>query len=55
MVLAKGYGGHLPTIDKVLEDMREVMTALRARPAGAFIQRIYDDHRRPPARPAAHG
>ena len=35
MVLADGYGGHLPTIDKVPPEMKPVMTALRARPAGA--------------------
>ena len=47
MVLAKGYGGHLPTIDKVPPEMSSVMNELRARPAGAFIQRIYDEHRLP--------
>lgn len=51
MVLAKGYGGHLPTIDQVPPEMQAVMTALRARPAGAFIQRLYDQHRLPPAAP----
>lgn len=50
MVLADGYGGHLPTIDKVPPDMRTVIADLRGRPAGAFIQRIYDEHRL--ARPA---
>jgi len=45
MVLANGYGGHLPTIDKVPQDMQAVMNALRARPAGAFIQRLYDEYR----------
>lgn len=47
MVLANGYGGHLPTIDKVPPEMSSVMNELRARPAGAFIQRIYDEHRLP--------
>ena len=46
MVLAKGYGGHLPTIDEVPAHMRTVMEGLRARPAGAFVQRMYDEHRR---------
>lgn len=45
MVLATGYGGHLPTIDKVPQDMQVIMKALRARPAGAFIQRLYDEYR----------
>lgn len=49
MVLAKGYGGHLPTIDKVPPEMKDVMEELRARPAGKFIQRIYDNHRKPAA------
>ncbi len=52
MVLADGYGGHLPTLDKVPPEMRSVIMELRARPAGAFIQRIYDEHRlKAPARP----
>lgn len=45
MVLARGYGGHLPSIDAVTPSMRQVIRALRARPAGAFIQRLYDCHR----------
>jgi len=45
MVLADGYGGYLPAIDKVPADMQTVMRALRARPAGAFIQRMYDAYR----------
>lgn len=45
MVLANGYGGHLPTIDKVPPEMSSVISVLRARPAGAYIQRIYDEHR----------
>lgn len=54
MVLADGYGGHLPMIDKVPPDMQKVMYALRERPAGKYIQRIYDDHRaKSPA--ASHG
>ena len=45
MVLADGYGGHLPSIDEVPPDMHEVVASLRARPAGKFIQRIYDEDR----------
>ena len=47
MVLADGYGGHLPSIDKVPEAMRHIMLELRARPAGAYVQRLYDDYRLP--------
>ncbi len=51
MVLANGYGGHLPTIDKVPPEMYSIVTEMRARPAGAYIQRIYDEHRlKAPAR-----
>ncbi|MCO6441376.1 MAG: hypothetical protein J5I81_09885 [Nitrococcus mobilis] len=45
MVLARGYGGHLPPIEAVTPSMRQVIQALRARPAGAFIQRLYDCYR----------
>jgi glutathione S-transferase len=51
MVLANGYGGHLPTIEQVPPEMRSIIAELRARPAGAYIQRIYDEHRlKAPAR-----
>ncbi len=46
MVLARGYGGHLPTLDAVTEPMREVMAPLRERPAGRFVQRLYDRFRK---------
>lgn len=45
MVLAHGYGGHLPPIEAVTPSMQQVMRALRERPAGAFIQRMYDRYR----------
>ncbi len=45
MVLARGYGGHLPPIEQVTPEMRAVMEEMRARPAGAFIQRLYDRYR----------
>ncbi|GAB4353964.1 MAG: hypothetical protein Kow0060_04720 [Methylohalobius crimeensis] len=48
MVLADGYGGHLPTIDRVPPEMFEVMSDLRRRPAGKFIQRLYDEYRKTP-------
>ena len=45
MVLADGYGGQLRTIDKVTPEMRSVVTEMRARPAGAYVKRLYDEHR----------
>lgn len=45
MVLAKGYGGHLPPLERCPPDMAEVIAGLRARPAGRFIQRLYDTYR----------
>lgn len=45
MVLARGYGGHLPTLDACPADIRAVVTELRDRPAGRFIQRLYDEDR----------
>ena len=47
MVLANGYAGHLPAIEQVPDAMRAVIEELRARPAGAFVQRLYDDDRIP--------
>lgn len=48
MVLAKGYGGHLPELEKTPPKMREIIRQLRERPAGKFIQRLYDEHRHSP-------
>lgn len=45
MVLAHGYGGHLPPLDACPPDIRTVVTDLRDRPAGRFIQRLYDEER----------
>lgn len=45
MVLARGYGGHLPTLDACPPDIRAVVSDLRDRPAGRFIQRLYDTDR----------
>ncbi|MCZ6774677.1 MAG: glutathione binding-like protein [Proteobacteria bacterium] len=54
MVLADGYGGRLPTIDEVTPEMRSVVTEMRARPAGAYVKRLYDEHRlKVPARSGA--
>ncbi|MEO1092904.1 MAG: glutathione S-transferase C-terminal domain-containing protein [Pseudomonadota bacterium] len=45
MVLEPGYGGHLPALDQVPDDMREVVVELRQRPAGAFVRRLYERDR----------
>lgn len=45
MVLARGYGGHLPPLDACPPVVRAVVTDLRDRPAGRFIQRLYDTDR----------
>lgn len=47
MVLAKGYAGHLPDISQLRPELREVIESFRARPSGQFIQRIFDEHRKP--------
>lgn len=46
MVLAKGYAGHLPPFERLPANLRVIVEEFRARPAGAFIQRIYDQHRK---------
>lgn len=53
MVLARGYGGHLPDPDACPPDIRAVVTDLRDRPAGRFIQRLYDEDRAVSASPSA--
>lgn len=45
MVLADGYGGHLPRLEDCPNTMQPVISDLRARPSGMFIQRIYDNFR----------
>ena len=45
MVLARGYGGHLPPFEACPPEMQAVIGPLRDRPAGRFIQRLYDDYR----------
>jgi glutathione S-transferase len=47
MVLHPGYGGHLPDVKACPQTIRETVFALRARPAGQFIARLYADHRAP--------
>ena len=55
MVLANGYGGYLPTVEQVPPEMRSVIEELRARPAGAYIQRMYDEYRLPLETQTARG
>lgn len=55
MVLANGYGGYLPSVEQVPPEMRVVIEELRARPAGAYVQRLYDQYRLPLEPAAAHG
>ncbi|WP_165971689.1 glutathione S-transferase C-terminal domain-containing protein [Meridianimarinicoccus aquatilis] len=45
MVLANGYGGHLPRLESCPPDVQAVITDLRARPAGRYIQQLYDTYR----------
>ena len=45
MVLASGYEGHLPPFEALTAPMRRVISALRERPAGAFVHRMYARHR----------
>jgi glutathione S-transferase len=45
MIMARGYGGHLPQIERLPEPIRSVSNELASRPSGRFIQRLYDVHR----------
>lgn len=47
MILARGYGGHLPALEDCPEDIKSVVSELRARPAGQFCQKLYDRYRTP--------
>ncbi|MER0238850.1 glutathione binding-like protein [Fulvimarina sp. MAC8] len=47
VVLEERYGGHLPRIEDVPLAMAKVIREFRERPAGAFINRIYAEERRP--------
>jgi glutathione S-transferase len=46
MVLAPGYGGHLPALERCPSDMQTVIRDLRDRPAGRFILDLYATWRR---------
>ena len=55
-VLPPEYGGPLPTLDELPQDMRTDVEELRTRPAGQFILRVYaEDRPRPAADPIATG
>jgi len=45
VILARGYGGHLPTLDNMPPEMKDEIIAFQKRPSGRFAQRIYDEHR----------
>lgn len=45
MVLPKGYAGHLPEFEQLPDNLKTVISEFRARPAGQFIQRMYDEYR----------
>ncbi len=47
MILIQGYQGHLPNQVDCPDYMQKVYKELRQRPAGLFIQRMYDQHRKP--------
>jgi glutathione S-transferase len=43
---AKGYGGSTASEEEAPKEMREQVQGWKASPAGRFVQRIYDEHRR---------
>ena len=45
VILARGYGGCLPSLDKMPAEMYDEIIAFQKHPAGKFAQRIYDEHR----------
>lgn len=45
IMLARGYAGHLPKIDTLPDHMQTEIQWFRDHPTGAYIQRMYDDHR----------
>ena len=46
MILANGYGGHLPKFEQVPKNMQDVISELRERPAGKYAQQLYDEYRK---------
>lgn len=45
-VLPEGYGAWLPSLDELPAEIAEDVRASRKRPGGAFVMRLYRDHRR---------
>jgi glutathione S-transferase len=45
VVLPSNYGGPIPSFDAMPPAVQAVVTEMRARPAGAFALRIYQEHR----------
>jgi len=43
MLLPKGFGTQLPTLEQSPPTMRTLMTELRTRPTAAFVQRFYSE------------
>lgn len=41
----EGFGGYLPPVAELPEDMRDIVTELRAHPAGMFAMRMFRRHR----------
>lgn len=46
MVLPSGYAGHLPEFEALPSELKTIIEEFRARPSGAFIRRIYAEHRK---------
>lgn len=49
LILAKGYGGHLPKIEALPDALQRKIEGFRAHPAGSFVKRIYHEERNPVA------
>jgi len=45
VVLPESYGGPLPSLEDMPDEVKAVIDEMRARPAGQFALRIYRDHR----------
>lgn len=42
IVFPRGYGAQLPTLEQLPAEMRPIVEALRARPTGQYLLRMYD-------------
>jgi len=45
VVLPPGYGSRLPTLAEMPAELQSIVNEMRARSAGAFALRIYEQHR----------